>query len=98
MASAQCTEDLTLAQLTDQQPQLPNYQRHPIHSHPQNDHTRRYQPQSSTSSPTPTTTSQLDLILAKLNELDTIKQHITTLDQRLNLLQPQPTVLGLLAN
>ncbi len=35
--------------------------------------------------------SQLDLILAKLSELDAIKQHITNLNTRLNLLQPLPS-------
>ena len=33
--------------------------------------------------------SQLVLILAKLNELELIKTHLTTIDTRLNLLQPQ---------
>ncbi len=45
----------------------------------------------------PPTTSQLDLILAKLSELDTLKQHLTTLDQRINLLTPQPSLSGVLA-
>ncbi len=34
------------------------------------------------------TTSQLALILSKLAELDAIKQHLTTIDTRLNILQP----------
>jgi len=33
--------------------------------------------------------SQLALILVKLNELEAIKTHLTTIDIRLNLLQPQ---------
>jgi len=35
--------------------------------------------------------SQLDLILAKLTELETIKTHLNTIDTRLNLLQPPST-------
>ncbi len=46
----------------------------------------------------PPATSQLDLILAKLSELDTLKQHLTALDQRINLLTPQPSLSGVLAH
>ena len=41
--------------------------------------------------------SQLSLILAKLNELDDIKTHLTTIDTRLNLLQPQTEPLTTVA-
>jgi len=42
--------------------------------------------------------SQLDLILAKLSELDVIKSHLTNLDNRLNQIQPPSLIAGLLAN
>jgi len=41
--------------------------------------------------------SQLDLILAKLHKLNTIKIHLNAIDNRLNILQPQPSIMGLLA-
>jgi len=96
-ASIQVIDDLTLAPHTGLQPQSQQYQRQQNHDHPQDDHRSKNPQQSPSSSKTLTTTSQLDLILAKLSELDTIKQHITTLDQRMNLLQPLSSILGLLA-
>ena len=42
-------------------------------------------------------TSQLALILTKLNELDVIKSHLNALDTRINLLQPQPINTGMVA-
>ncbi len=98
MASDHCPDEVNIAQTTDQLPQLPIYHKHPKHSPSQDDHTSWNPLQSSTPLSTPTTTSQLDLILAKLSELDAIKQHITTLDQRMNLIQPPPNVTGLVAN
>ena len=44
------------------------------------------------------TPSQLELILAKLVELDNIKMHLNTIDSRLNLLQPQLLTPGSVAN
>ena len=44
------------------------------------------------------TTSQLDLILAKLSELDAIKQHINNLDSRLDLIQSPFSYQGSVAN
>ena len=44
-----------------------------------------------------TTFSQLDLILVKLSELDAIKSHLNHLNTRINQLQPQPSISGLLA-
>ncbi len=44
------------------------------------------------------TPSQLELILAKLVELDNIKMHLNTIDSRLNLLQPQSLISGTVAN
>ena len=44
-----------------------------------------------------TESSQLTLILAKLNELDDIKTHLHTLDTRLNLFQSSPLNIGMVA-
>ena len=41
--------------------------------------------------------TSLDLILAKLDELDAIKSHLTTFDNRFDHLQPQSNVTGLVA-
>jgi len=41
--------------------------------------------------------SYLELILAKLIELDVIKSHLNTIDTRLDLLQLQPNYPGLVA-
>ncbi len=41
--------------------------------------------------------ASLDLILVKLNKLDTIKTHLTTIDFRLDHLQPQSNITGLVA-
>jgi len=43
--------------------------------------------------------SQLNIILAKLIELDAIKTHLTNIDQHLDLLQPNPnpSTIGLVA-
>ena len=42
--------------------------------------------------------SSLDLILVKLNELDAIKQHLTTIDYRLDHLQPSHNEERMVAN
>ena len=42
--------------------------------------------------------SFLDLILAKLNELDAIKKHLTTIDHRLDYLQTSLITAGMVAN
>jgi len=69
--------------------------RHFPHNDLPTNHTK---PVSLVSSTPPTASSQLDLILAKLNELDVIKTHLNTINNRLDSLQPQPNVQGLLAN
>ncbi|SRR6266498_371041 len=45
----------------------------------------------------PVPSASLELILAKLNELDAIKTHLNTIDNRLNHLQLQPNVTSLMA-
>jgi len=42
--------------------------------------------------------TSLDLILAKLNELDAIKKHLTTIDYRLDHMQSSPNATGMVAN
>ena len=50
-------------------------------------------PPSSLTSPS-ITSSQFDIILAKLNDLESVKLQLNTLDSRLNLLQPQNILVG----